>query len=67
MRIIENFSLSSQFPKITNKEVGIEKKLGDYYYLKKKRCFYTKLPCTSEPTHVKQIKKIYSYKVYIIE
>ena len=35
MRIIENFSLSSQFPKITNKEVGIEKKLGDYYYLKK--------------------------------
>jgi len=67
MRIIENFSLSSQFPKITNKEVGIEKKLGDYYYLKKKRCFYTKLPCTSEPTHVKQIKKIYNYKVYIIK
>ena len=27
MRIIENFSLSSQFPKIKNKEVGIEKKL----------------------------------------
>lgn len=67
IRIIENFSLSSQFPKITNEEVGVEKKLGDYYYLKKGRCFYTKLPCTSEPTHVKQIKKIYSYKVYIIE
>ncbi len=67
IRIVENFYKSSQFPKITNKEVGIIKKVGDYFYIKKKRCFYSKLPCTSEPTHVGEIKNIYNYKIYIIK